>query len=94
MAMYMSSKKTLEINPTNPIMEELRKRSEVGAARFDRPRAPLTARARAFDHSWRALPAAPFCTQQRRGAGPGRLPACPPACLATMPCLWALLERW
>ncbi|KAL4444250.1 hypothetical protein ABPG75_011987 [Micractinium tetrahymenae] len=37
MAMYMSSKKTLEINPANPIMEELRKRSEVGAApRFDR----------------------------------------------------------
>lgn len=26
----MSSKKTLEINPTNAIMEELRKRSEVG----------------------------------------------------------------
>ena len=31
MAAYMSSKKTLEINPTNAIMEELRKRSEVGA---------------------------------------------------------------
>lgn len=36
MAMYMSSKKTLEINPTNPIMEELRKRSEVGAAALGR----------------------------------------------------------
>ena len=34
MSQYMASKKTLEINPANSIMEELRKRSEVGAGRW------------------------------------------------------------
>jgi molecular chaperone HtpG len=32
MGMYMSSRKTLEINPENPIVEELRKRAEMDAA--------------------------------------------------------------